>query len=53
VSRVLLIVGLLLLALGCTPSIPEDRFACDTDEDCPPTFHCHLAVHRCDAPDGG
>ena len=42
-----------LLALGCTPSIPEGRFECDTDEDCPPAFHCETTVDRCYAPDGG
>lgn len=42
-----------LLGLGCTPSIPEGRFECDVDEDCPPAFHCDTRVNRCYAPDGG
>ncbi len=45
--RLLLAALLSLLALGCEPTVPEGRFACDTDEDCPDEMVCRLERHRC------
>ena len=50
-----------LLVLACEPQIPEGRFSCATDEDCPPALVCRANVSRCyatqvdagPAPDGG
>lgn len=45
---------------GCEAEIPEGRFGCLADEDCPPEMVCRTNVARCyrtrapdDAPDGG
>ncbi len=52
-TRALAVLALTLSALGCTPSIPDGRFECDRDEDCPPGQRCELALERCYAPDSG
>ncbi len=46
----LVVVSSILLALGCEFAIPEGRFACSTDSDCPPGLRC--AGTRCTAGDG-
>jgi len=43
----------LVSALGCEASIPEQRFECDSDTDCPPEQRCDVARNRCHLPDGG
>lgn len=47
-------------AIGCEADIPEGRFGCTADDDCPPEMVCRTNVARCyrprapdDAPDGG
>lgn len=52
-TRALLIGALLVLCVGCEPSIPEGVFECDVDEDCPPEQRCDLRLSRCFTPDGG
>lgn len=59
-ARLALLVLLGALALGCEPTIPEGRFACVADDDCPPGLVCRENLARCyrtatpdDAPDGG
>lgn len=41
-----LTISLLALA-ACEPAIPEGRFACDNDGDCPHAMVCRTNVHRC------
>lgn len=36
-----------LLIAACTVTIPEGRFACERDHDCPPAFYCHQDVSLC------
>ena len=50
--RALIVASLLLLASECEPDIPEGRFECDTDADCPPGQVCQLEDDRCYTPDG-
>lgn len=41
-------VSLLVFALGaCEPTVPEGRFACDTDDDCPDEMVCRPSRGRC------
>ena len=42
----LLALAALALAAGCQPTIPEGRYACAVDEDCPPEFVCRASA-RC------
>ncbi|HJL16188.1 MAG TPA: hypothetical protein RMH99_11050 [Sandaracinaceae bacterium LLY-WYZ-13_1] len=43
-----LLFGLLVVLLGgCEPVIPEGRFACVEDDDCPPGQVCRTRVSRC------
>jgi len=51
--RVLVTLALCLFALGCEASIPEGRFVCESDGDCPPGQLCLLTNERCYVPDGG
>lgn len=44
---------LVLVGLGCEPTIPEGRFECVVDEDCPPLLICDVRNERCYRPDGG
>jgi hypothetical protein len=37
----------LWLFAACSPTLPEDRFACRTDEDCPEEMVCRTARGRC------
>jgi hypothetical protein len=37
----------LVLASACTPTVPEGRFGCETDEDCPDEMVCRLPRGRC------
>jgi hypothetical protein len=43
--------SLLLMVLtwipACEPSLPEGRFACEADEDCPDELVCRTRVRRC------
>jgi hypothetical protein len=56
-----LVLALAPLVHACEPEIPEGRFACTADEDCPPGLVCRTNVARCYAsaeaerppPDGG
>jgi len=41
------------LTVGCEASIPEQRFECDVDADCPPGQVCDMTRDRCHFPDGG
>jgi len=50
--RALIVATLLLLASECEPDVPEGRFDCDTDADCPPGQVCAPANDRCYTPDG-
>lgn len=34
-------------ALGCEANIPEGRFTCGSNEDCPPGLVCRTNVSRC------
>lgn len=38
---------LLLSLAACEPTVPEGRFACETDEDCPDELVCRTRVRRC------
>lgn len=38
---------LAVLCLACEPVVPEGRFACTTDEDCPDEMVCRGNVSRC------
>ena len=40
------VMGLVSLT-ACEPSIPEGRFACESDEDCPDELVCRTRVRRC------
>ncbi len=51
--RALTAACLILIALGCEASVPDGRFACDVDDDCPPGQRCDLDRDRCHLPDGG
>jgi hypothetical protein len=35
------------LLAACTPTLPEGRFACAADEDCPEEMVCRAARGRC------
>jgi hypothetical protein len=35
------------LLAACTPTLPEGRFACASDEDCPEEMVCRAARGRC------
>jgi len=50
--RALIVATLLLWTSECEPTIPEGRFECDTDADCPPGQVCQLEDDRCYTPDG-
>ncbi|MBX3274096.1 MAG: hypothetical protein KF729_27770 [Sandaracinaceae bacterium] len=52
-SRVLGLLTLFALTSACTPAIPDGRFACAADDDCPPGQRCALPRGRCHLPDGG
>lgn len=43
----LLALSMLALAAGCQPTIPEGRYVCTVDEDCPPEFVCRTRSSRC------
>ena len=59
--RALLALPLLAALGGCEAKIPEGRFACESDEDCPPGLVCRPERARCyetrsdpePRPDGG
>lgn len=38
---------LFLLVAGCSADIPEGRFACENDRDCPPDMGCNGSDHLC------
>jgi len=40
------VMGLVSLT-ACEPTIPEGRFACESDEDCPDELVCRTRVRRC------
>jgi hypothetical protein len=44
---VLLVTTLLFASLGCEPTVPEGRFACQSDADCPDEMVCRPQVRRC------
>ena len=43
----------MVLAVGCEASIPDGRFECVADSDCPPGQRCDVERERCVYPDGG
>ena len=45
VARWLSVFG--LLCSFCQTQIPEGRFACDADSDCPPQMSCRDSTGRC------
>jgi hypothetical protein len=51
--RFALVLLTLLGLIGCEARIPDGRFACETDGDCPPGQTCRIAVGRCFGPDAG
>ena len=38
---------LFLFAIACEPTVPEGRYQCETDDDCPEEMVCRVEVNRC------
>ncbi len=37
----------LIFLFACEPAVPEGRFACERDEDCPEEMVCRAPAQRC------
>ncbi|MGE0784519.1 MAG: hypothetical protein AB7S26_02445 [Sandaracinaceae bacterium] len=47
IARSVLAAVLFGCLLGCEPTVPEGKFACIVDTDCPPDMVCRVPPGRC------